>query len=680
MKFSEKWLREWVNPKLTTEELGMELTMAGLEVDSLEKQENDAIFEIDLTPNRGDCLSILGVAREVGALKQIPVTAHKINPVKATIEDTVKIDNQAPSLCPRYIGRIIRQIRKVPTPSWIQERLEKSDIRCIHPVVDILNYVMLELGQPMHAFDLNKLTAPIVVRTAKSDEKIKLLDGQEVTLKDDTLVIADSKGPQAIAGVMGGLDSGVQDDTTDILLESALFTASSIAGKARQYGLVTDSSFRFERGVDSQLQSDAMQRATALIIEICGGEPGPIIQIESEKDLPKLSEIVLRYARLGQILGIDLPQPKVIEMLGRIGCELLDYSSSNETVKVKPKSYRYDITTEVDLIEEIARMVGYNNIPNHLPKTGSQFLAQSETRVEVTRLKKAFVDMGYQEVITYSFVDSNLQKKLFPEVAALPLLNPISSDMDEMRLSIWPGLISTLQYNQNRQQQRLKCFEIGLCFMPEGGALKQSSKLGAILTGEYQSESWGIQKRVADFFDLKNHLESLWSLLGNKLPLQFIPHAHPACHPGQCAQIVWQSQPRGWIGKLHPKLSKDLNLDGQVYLLEVDTELLTTKPLPVFARPSRFPEIRRDIAMIVDQGVLSDSLINFVRSSAGEILREVKIFDVYTGKGIDSGRKSIAMGLILQHPSRTLVDEEVEVVIQSVVTGLKKEFSAELRD
>ncbi|MGD9591337.1 MAG: phenylalanine--tRNA ligase subunit beta [Candidatus Berkiella sp.] len=680
MKISEKWLREWVNPILNTDELCAQLTMAGLEVDSIEKQTDDTLIEIDLTPNRGDCLSVLGVAREIGALNQIPVSAQKILPLKASSTETIKIDLQAKAHCPRYVGRVVKNIHKGTTPAWMQERLEKSDIRLIHPVVDILNYVMIELGQPMHAFDLAKIKAPMSVRLAKTGEKIKLLDEQEVSLKDNTLVIADSNGPQAIAGIMGGFDSGVTDATQDILLESALFSAHLIAGKARQYGLHTDSSFRFERGVDFSLQVDAMQRASTLIHEICGGEFGPLIQVESEQDLPKLEVITLRYARLKQLLGVDVPVTKVIEMLGRIGCELHDFSSSNEIVKARPKSYRYDIATEVDLIEEIARMVGYNNIPNHMPHLSSQFLPSPESGVSVSRIKRALVDMGYQEVITYSFVDSALQKQLFPKQSALPLVNPISADMAEMRLSLWPGLLSTLQYNQNRQQQRMKSFEIGLCFIPEGGTLNQINKIGGILSGDYLTEGWAHKKRAVDFYDMKQHIETLWQLLGYKENLTFVPATHSACHPGQCAHIEWHNKVVGIIGKLHPSLHKALSLDGPVFLFELEAATFTKKPLPVFERPSRFPEIRRDIAVIVDQQLSSDSLINFVRKSAGEMLREAQIFDVYTGKGIDSGRKSIALGLILQHPSRTLVDKEVDDVIQSVIKGLKAEFSAELRD
>ncbi len=678
MKISEQWLREWVNPKLSTDELCAQLTMAGLEVDSVEKQNDDTLIEIDLTPNRGDCLSVQGVAREIGALNQINVNQQNIEAVKATSNDSIKIDLTAKEQCPRYIGRVIKNIKKAATPAWIQARLEKSDIRLIHPVVDVLNYVMIELGQPMHAFDLAKLKGDVSVRLAKPLEKIKLLDEQEVMLKDNTLVIADSQGPQAIAGIMGGFDSGVSDNTQSILLESALFTAHLIAGKARQYGLHTDSSFRFERGVDSQLQRDAMERASALILEICGGTAGPLIEVLSEAHLPKLTDITLRYARLNQLLGIEVSPSQVKEMLSKIGCELVN--ESNDKAVIKPKSYRYDITTEVDLIEEIARMVGYNNIPNLLPHTSSVFLPQSESSASVSRLKRAFVDLGYQEVITYSFVDGALQKQLFPNLSALPLVNPISADMGEMRLSLWPGLINTLRYNQNRQQQRMKCFEVGLCFLPNDGKLEQISKIGGLICGDISNESWGGKKREGDFYDLKGHIESLWQILGNKTPLTFKATTHSACHPGQCASIIWQSKEIGMMGKLHPSLHKALSLDGQAYVFELDTQAFLTKPLPVFERPSRFPEIRRDIAVIVDLGTTSDSLINFVRKSAGEMVRDVRIFDVYTGKGIDSGRKSIAMGLILQHASRTLVDKEVDDVIQSVVQGLKAEFNAQLRD
>ncbi len=604
------------------------------------------------------------------------------------LQDELQIDIQAPNMCPRYVGRVIRNIKlNVTTPAWIQEKLEKSDIRLIHPVVDILNYVMLEMGQPMHAFDMYKIKAPLQVRKSKEGEKIKLLDGQEATLKEATLVIADAQGVQAIAGIMGGLDSGVSETTRDFFLESALFNASLIAGKARLYGLHTDSSFRFERGVDPSLQVRAMERATQLICEICQGEPGPVIDIIQEQFVPKQPSIHLRYTRLCSILGSSIAQDKVKEILLSISASVSEKGDLDNIVwQVTPPTYRYDLSLEVDLIEEVARIVGYNNIPNTLPKMHAQLNQQSETTVTQSRVKRALVDLGFSEIISYSFVDGALQKLLFPDVEALALLNPISADMGEMRLSLWPGLLTAVKYNQNRQQQRMKLFEMGLCFHPNAqGKLDQIPMIGGLLCGDYLDENWGVTKRTGDFYDMKQCIEALWQLLGYKEPLEFMrvefpPFQHAACHQGQCAHIFWQSKLIGTIGKLHPKIEKALSLDGAVYLFEVKAEIFQVKPFPKFARPSKFPEIRRDIAVIVDQSVKSDSLINFVRNSAGEICREVKIFDVYTGKGIDSGRKSIALGLILQHPSRTLVDKEVEDVIHTVVAGLKKDFSAELRD
>lgn len=676
MKFSEKWLREWVNPSLSTQELAQQLTMAGLEVDSIQTQDQDKLIEIDLTPNRGDCLGILGIARELGALNGIPLTKVQIEAIPAGSNNTISVVVNEPKSCPRYVGRLINQIRvDATTPQWIQERLAGGDIRSLHPVVDILNYVMLELGQPMHAFDADKIQAPIIVRNAKGGEKISLLDGQEISLRADTLVIADSDRVQAIAGIMGGNDSAVSTTTQNIFLESALFAPSLMAGKARFYNLHTDSSYRFERGVDPSLQVIAIERATKLITEVCGGTPGPVIDVVKSDITDR--HTTLRFNRVEQLLGAQIDEKTIVDILERLGCEVT--KGNEKSYQVKLPSFRYDLTEEIDLIEEIIRVVGYNTISNTLPTTQLQFVAQPENSVPVGRIKRAFVDMGYQEAITYSFVDENLQKMLFPQETALALVNPISADMGVMRISMWPGLLKVLQFNQNRQQQRMKFFEVGLCFKKQQG-LEQVRMLSGLVYGNYTNEHWDIKKRPSDFFDIKQHIEAVWELIGHRDPLQFVASENTVCHPGQCADIFWEGKLFGTIGKLHPKIEKELSLDGPIYLFEIKLDLLLTKPLPVFKRPSRFPEIRRDIAMIVDDRCSSDSLINFVRKSTGEVLREVKIFDVYTGKGIDSGRKSIAMGLILQHPSRTLVDKEVDDLIHTLVVGLKKEFGAELRD
>lgn len=683
MKFSEKWLREWVNPSISTEQLSEQLTMAGLEVDSLEKSATDALIEVDLTPNRGDCLSVLGIAREVATLNKLNVTPHKIVAAKPLLDETLEVSIDAKEHCPRYIGRLIHNIRKnVATPPWLVERLAASGIGSIHAVVDILNYVMLELGQPMHAFDADKLAAPIVVRLAKKHESITLLDNQKVTLQPDTLVIADQKAAHAIAGIMGGAQSGVSETTSNIFLESALFTAELIAGKARRYGLHTDSSFRFERGVDPSLQIQAMERATQLITEICGGIVGTLNEVQHAQFLPKPAKIILRHSRVQKMLGEALAPETVKEILHRLGCKMIEgiYKVDDKQWEVIPPSYRYDINTEIDLVEEVVRIIGYNNVPSHSPKVHLEFNKKPASHVSTQRIKHALVDLGYQEVITYSFVDDNLQKHLFPQATALPLLNPISAEMGVMRLSLWPGLLNTLIYNQNRQQSRLKLFEIGMCFHPSKGQLEQKNWVGGLISGASTNENWDGKPRIADFFDAKKPVEHIWQLLGRTEQLTFTTTEHSACHPGQCAAIEVDGKTIGVIGRLHPRIQKALNIDNPVYLFELELKAISEAHTVQFERPSKFPEIRRDIAVIVDENVSGADLTNNVRKSANSLVRDVTIFDVYTGKGIDSGRKSIAIGLILQHPSRTLVDQEVDDIVRTIVTGLERDFSAKLRD
>jgi len=683
VKFSEKWLREWVNPSVSTEELCEQLTMAGLEVDSLEKTANDALIEVDLTPNRGDCLSVWGIAREVAALNKLNVTPYKVGATKSLLEQTFEVVIEAQQECPRYVGRLIHNIRKnAKTPDWLVERLTGSGINTIHPVVDILNYVMLEFGQPMHAFDADKLSTPIVVRLAKKNESITLLDEQKVTLQPDTLVIADQKAAHAIAGVMGGLHSAVSETTSNLFLESALFTSDLIAGKARRYGLHTDSSFRFERGVDPQLQVQAMERATGLIVEICGGIPGTLNEVQYAQYLPKPAKIILHHSRVQKMLGESIAPEAIKEILHRLGCKMMEgtHKTDDKQWEVLPPSYRYDLTSEIDLVEEVVRVIGYNNVPTHAPTAHLQFIKTPEARVSKQRIKRALVDLGYQEVITYSFVDDNLQKQLLPNETALPLLNPISAEMGVMRLSLWPGLLNTLIYNQNRQQNRLKLFEMGMCFHPKKGGLEQTNWLGGLISGTVSKENWDGKPRIADFFDIKLPVEHLWQMLGHTNKLTFVPSEHSACHEGQCARIEVDGKAIGVLGRLHPKIQKSLDISNPVYLFELSLEAITQAPSVSFERPSRFPEIRRDIAVIVDDKVLASDLISNVRSSADSVVREVTIFDVYTGKGIDSGRKSIAIGLILQHPSRTLVDQEVDDIVRTIVTGLERDFSAKLRD
>lgn len=678
MKISENWLREWINPSLTTENLVAQLSMAGLEVENCEKVDDDAVIDIDLTPNRGDCLSVFGVAREVAALNDMEMKTHIIPQITPTIQDIIPVEVAAPDFCPRYVGRVIRGINKhAATPIWMAEKLEKSGIRLIHPIVDILNYIMIEQGQPMHAFDLNKIDG-LQVRMANAGEKIKLLNDQEVSLLPNTLVIASQTRAEAIAGIMGGADSGVQADTQDIFLESALFVSERMVGLARQYGLHTDSSYRFERGVASQLQIEAMESATKHILEITGGQAGPLIVVENGH-IPKVHEIKLRFTKLYGILGTTLDTQKVGSILQRFGCKIT--AQDNDSLTVLPNPYRLDLNSEIDLIEEVIRAHGYDNVPLNMPVLHSEFLPHSETNVDQKRIKQILVDMGFQEIVSYSFVDSEIQKQLF-EQPALPLLNPIAANMNEMRLSIWPGLLSTLKYNQHRQQKRLKCFEMGLCFTPSENqnTLAQEKRVGGLLAGMRYPENWTGKNEPFDFFDAKQSVETIWQTLGNTEPLKFKHEVHHTFHPGQSAAIYWQNKAVGWVGCLHPQLVQALDLDGPVYLFEVKADLLATKPLTRYERISKFPEIRRDIAVLVDERLLTEQLLSAIMQNKPDWMKDVIVFDVYSGKGIDSGRKSVALGLILQHASRTLVDEEVDKLIQDVISRLQKEFGAQLRE
>jgi len=646
-------------------------------------QLDDKIIEIDLTPNRGDCLSAIGVARELGVLTESSLNMPQIKPVTPLSDAKIKVDIKAKEHCPRYVGRVIKNINahKAQTPVWMSERLRRGDIRCIHPVVDILNYVMLELGQPMHAFDLSKIEGGITVRLAEKDEPITLLDEQSVKLKSNTLVISDDNNALAIAGVMGGLDSAVTDSTQDILLESALFSEVHQAGKARLYGLHTDSAFRYERGVDPQLQVQAIERATNFILEICGGEPGIVVDVVTDC-LESKKPITLRYQRIKQILGITFEAEQVEALLLRIGCKVLpkeDVDSQEPGICVLPPSYRYDISLEIDLIEELARVYGYENVPTELPKVPFIIPSCKENEISATRIKKAMVDMGYNEAITYSFVDSQWQSILFPEEKTLALLNPISQDMDTMRCSLLPGLLKTVSFNQRRQQTRMMVFEVGNRFFYEGDALKQEAQIAGVCYGDKLAETWRPGNAEVDFYDIKSHINRLWQLT-QKQPLRYVADEHAVNQKGQSASIYAGEQKIGIIGKLNPEKQKQLDIEGAIFWFSCDLAPFRDKKIPTLQRPSKFPEIRRDIAVIVEQNIASGSLTTFVGNLAKDWLVKINIFDEYKGKGIAEGKKSLAMGLILQHPSRTLIDNEVNELMDSIVTGLSRDFGAELRE
>ncbi|MFP6860764.1 phenylalanine--tRNA ligase subunit beta [Pseudomonas sp.] len=639
---------------------------------------DDASIEVDLTPNRGDCLSLAGLAREVGALYAAPVTRPVVAAV-APIHDEVRpVEILAAQACPRYLGRVVRNVDlSKPTPLWMVERLRRADVRSIDAAVDITNYVMLELGQPLHAFDLAEINGGIRVRMAEEGEKLVLLDGQEVSLRSDTLVIADHSRALAIAGVMGGEHSGVNEKTRDLFLESAFFDTIAIAGKARSYGLHTDASHRFERGVDWQLAREAMERATALLLEIVGGEAGPIIEVVNQEQLPSVAPVTLRAERIEQMLGMKMDDAEIVRLLAALGLDIRADGEGQWQVGVP--SHRFDISLEVDLIEELARLYGYNRLPVRYPQARLAPQAKAEAAVELPALRRLLVARGYQEAITYSFIDPKLFELFNPGVAPLMLANPISADMAAMRSSLWPGLITALEHNLNRQQLRVRLFESGLRFVGQLEGLKQEPMLAGVICGGRLPEGWAHARDNVDFYDVKADVEALLASAGASASFAFVPGEHAALHPGQTARIERDGRLVGYLGAIHPELSKALGLDQAVFMFELVLGEITQGVMPKFQELSKFPEVRRDLALLVGRDVPAQDLLASIRDTAGEWLTDLKLFDVYHGKGIDPDRKSLAVGLTWQHPSRTLNDDEVSTTTQNILTSLEQRFNATLR-
>lgn len=792
MKFSEKWLREWVNPILTTDELVAQLSMAGLEVDSCEPvaedfsevyigevltvdahpsadklrvcvvnagQEkpltivcgapnveagmkvptaiigaqlpngikisktiirgvesdgmlcsgkelsindddsglmrlpaecipgmtvreylnlDDVMIELDLTPNRGDCLSLVGIAREVGVLNQCQVEYPEIKKIEPTINDIFPIEVKATEDCPRYVGRVIRGINvNAQTPYWMQEKLRRSGIRSLSPVVDVTNFVLLELGQPMHAFDLDTLHEGIVVRKAHENEKIMLLDDQRVTLNTDTLVIADHANAQAMAGVMGGADTAVDTTTSNIFLESAFFAPAKISGRARSYGLHTDSSHRFERGVDPELQRKAMERATALLLEIVGGNAGPIIDIRSKEHLPTQEMILLRRDRIRRLLGINIPDDEIRDVLSRLGMIISEVENDWE---VYAPSFRSDISLEVDLIEEIIRIYGYANVPSKLPQALLAMKPQPESQVSVETMRDILINRGYQEAITYSFVDPDFQSRFVREHHPAKLANPISSDMAVMRSSLLPGLVDVLSRNVKRQQHRVRLFENGLKFSLQSADYTQEKVIAGVVCGNVNQEQWAQKGQVIDFYDLKADVQALLSLSEPEGNFRYIKDVdHPAFHPGQCARIEKGEQVIGWLGVLHPSITQMLDISEKTCAFELELEPIMTGNVAKFSEISKYPSIRRDLAVVVDENISFSALEECIYNDAPETLKSLQIFDVYRGKGIDSGEKSLALGLTFQDLKRTLNDSDVDDIIAQIMSSLNNNLGAKLR-
>ncbi|EPM7998054.1 phenylalanine--tRNA ligase subunit beta [Vibrio vulnificus] len=795
MKFSESWLREWVNPAVTTDELTHQITMAGLEVDDvlpvagtfngvkvghvvecgqhpdadklrvtkvdvgeeelldivcgaancrqglkvavatvgavlpgdfkIKKAKlrgqpshgmlcsftelgidvesdgimelaidapigmdfrdflalNDVTVDVDLTSNRADCFSIRGMAREVGVLNRADVTEPSVAPVAPSIDDTVAIEVKAPAACPRYLGRVVKNVNvQAKTPLWMQEKLRRCGIRSIDPVVDITNFVLLEQGQPMHAFDLAKIEGGIVVRLAEQGEKITLLDGSEAELNADTLVVADHNKALAIAGIFGGEESGVTSETKDVLLECAFFAPDHIRGRARSYGLHTDSSMRFERGVDYALQVSAMERATALLVEICGGEVAPVVVVESEAELPKPNKVALRRTKLDNLLGHHIADSDVVEILERLGMTV--ETTAEGWVAVAP-TWRFDIAIEQDLVEEVGRIYGYDNIPNQNPAAALKMHDHQEANIPLKRVRDLLVDRGYHEAITYSFVEPEQQKLVVPGVDALILPNPISAEMSAMRLGLIQGLLNTVVHNQKRQQPRVRLFEYGLRFIPcdtaENG-MRQEPMLAGVIAGTRSEEHWNIDTNTVDFFDLKGDVEAILELSANDKAYSFVAAKHPALHPGQSAAIVVDGKEIGVIGTVHPELERKFGLNGRTIVFEIEWSAINRKVIPEAVALSKFPANRRDIAVVVDEAVASGDIVNACLEVGGEFLKAAKLFDVYVGKGVEEGKKSLAIALTLQSNERTLEDADIAGAVDAIVAHVSEKFGASLRD
>ncbi len=640
---------------------------------------NGFIFDIDLTPNRADCFSVLGVAREVAALNKLSLKPTPKPLIHPMIHESLTIHLHAPAACPQYCGRIIRGINPhAVTPLWIKERLRRAGIRALHPVVDVTNYVMIELGQPMHAFDLNAINSHIDVRFAKDDEALVLLDGQEINLNDHVLVIADAKRPLAIAGIMGGANSAVQAHTTDVFLESAFFNPVVIAGVARRYGLCSDSSQRFERGVDPAIQTVALERATELLLSIVGGETGPLTSMSIPEQLPRDVEVVFNPAKVKRLTGLELSVENMESMLQSLGMTVL---KNAEAWAVKVPSHRFDISLDVDLVEEIVRLYGYDNIVA-LPLENMRMQAGEVNSVtSLSAYVSTFLSTrGYRETINYSFVDPHFQNALYPDTQSMALLNPISSELSHMRVGMWPGLLAAMVYNLHRQQTAIKFFEVGVVFDVNGEALQERPCLAGLLTGERGHLNWSEATHQFDFFDMKGDLQALFAALSID-DVHFVAASHPALHPGQSARILIGEREVGWMGVLHPRLVDALDINADVMLFELSlSELVHDKPAN-FQRISKYPQIRRDLSLLVSHDVSAWQIEAVVRDVVkGNLLKAFDVFDVYTGESIPVGKKSLAIALTLQDDSRTLVDTEVANVTSAILKELDDKFTIVLRD
>ena len=672
MQFSENWLKEFIDINISTEELCEQLTMLGLEVDGYEKYKSkitgdDSIIKLDITPNRGDCFSILGIARELSALNGLKIKLPAEEKINETIESPIDVDicNESP----RYVGRYVEgvDLKKKVSPLII-ERLKLSDVRSIDPIVDITNYVLLETGQPLHAFDAKKIPNGLGVRLAKDKEEIELLDEQTLKLSRDCLVITDKSDPVALAGIMGGLDSGISSSTKSIYLESAFFKPEIIRGKARRYGLQTDASVRFERGVDYQLQSLAIQRASQLIMNFMDCDFAPIQTFEIKKSIPKQKKISLDIQNVRKSLGVDIKDSEVKRILKSLGMKI-ELTKSDGKVLVCIPSWRFDISIEVDLVEEVARLIGYDKLPSSSLRSSNRKTVDSLNH----NLISSLVSLGYNEVITYSFVDEK-EALLFEEKDKMLFVqNPISQNMSVMRTSLLPGLLNTFSYNFNHGEESVKLFEIGSTFL-KGKKITQKEKLAGLVSGKVSDIHWCDENRAFDFFDIKGDLEVLlnqdYSFTNGKLPF---------LHPGKTALITTKNKEIGFVGALSPNISNSLDLKQDIYYFELSLDSLPQPHVRKYSKYSKFPIAQRDLAFLVDEQLPVSVILELAKKKAGKNLKEINLFDVYQGKGIPENKKSIAFSLFWQSMKGTLTDEEVDLIVEDISKYLSKEVKAELR-
>ena len=637
---------------------------------------NDRLIEIGLTPNRADCLSIAGVARDLAVAAGAKMSAPALEAVPATIDQTLPIEITAPADCPRYLGRVIRDVEvSRPTPLYMVERLLRAGSRSIDAVVDITNYVMLELGQPLHAFDLDALEGGIRVRKAQPEERITLLDGEERTLTSDTLVIADHQKALAMAGIMGGEGSGISGETRHLFLEAAFFAPELMAGRARHYGLHTDASHRYERGVDPELAYQAVERATQLLLECVGGEAGPVTDVTSSTDLPQREPVTLKAASIQRMLGIYLAADEVTRIFTGLGFAVEADADHGSWLCTAP-SWRFDMGREADLLEEIARIHGYDNIPVEPVRGAASAVALAESATPQSVIKQRLVARGFNEAITFSFVSPELQQLVDPEIEPVALKNPISSDLAVMRTSLIPGLLGAAAHNINRQQTRVRLFETGLRFVP-GEKLAQTPMLALLLCGRRTPENWSSNAESVDFYDMKGEIEAL--LQAADQALTFRAAVRPGLHDGQTAEILLEDEVIGVMGRLHPSQAKTLNLPEQTLVAELELASVVGRALPDYEEISKFPEVRRDIAVIVNRETPSAAVLDTARAAAGAALAEARIFDVYEGDGVAENEKSLAIGLTFRDQSRTLTDEEINESLSQVIESLGEKLGATLR-